>query len=164
MTNNQSVSARWMIAIVLTLLTFCGATTLLSARFVSEAGGNTQVSVASFDVTATEASSPTLSIDLSGSETTAEYQFNVTNHGDVSIIYDVTVILPEHTADGLIISIGTQSQTVSSGVTDYTFENVGTLSYGSETQICSVIFDATNLSENVTLNGISLSVTATQID
>ena len=153
-----------IVSAVLLLLIACAVTTFVSSRYAGTANGSSQVTIACFDVTASESSSPALSVDLNNADTMAEYTFAVTSKSDVSVSYNVTVTLPAHTVSGLVLRINDQSKSVESGETTYTFENVGTLLYGEQTQNCTLVFDASSVTDDVSLDGISVTVTATQVD
>ena len=152
------------VLIVLILLFLCGTTTFFSARYAGTAGGISQTTIARFDVSSQSTANTSLVLEMGEGDQEAVFSFDIVGNSDVSFTYSITVTLPQHDVEDLVIRIGDQALTVSPDKTEYLFKNVGTVSYGEQTEGCDIVFDASNVTQDISLTGITVSILAEQVD
>ena len=162
--NGFRINNYWLIFALLLCLVLCFSTSLISARFVSVVESTSNTSIATFDITTASVSPTELSVDLQSANQKATFSFDIIGNSDVTFSYSVKVVLPSHSVSGLVIRIGDQSQAVTPGVLEYMFSNVNEIPYGNNTDTCTLIFDATNVTEDVVMNGITVVISAEQVD
>lgn len=141
------------------------------AKFATTAGGSDSARVAAFVVEATGKEKDTLTIDCGAGSTTATYTLTVKNNNasekvsEVAISYDVVLALPEDLPNGLTVTLDGNTGTVSEK--KITFANVGTFAAGtsaSKTHKLTVTANPNVVTNDITLDNISVNVIAEQID
>lgn len=136
------------------------------AKYISSATGTTPaLDIARFDVEIGTMETANLSMDHSVGQTSASCTFTVSCDSEVSVYYDVIITLPEHNVYGLIMQVGAVSVGSEAGKTEYVLEAIDLVPYGDTApRTYTLIFDSTDISDNVTLTGIQISVRARQAD
>ena len=143
----------------------CVAVPPTVAKYISSANGSATADIAKFDVQVSSGSSASLVIDAASSTPTASYAFTVTNNSDVTVMYDVIVTLPaDHTVQTVTVGLGSVTQTIQEGVTEYVFEDVATLAYGGASKTDTLIFTSTSKTTAVNVSNIKVTVVAEQVD
>lgn len=159
--NHRLMLSKFHIVLLCALLVFASFMTYTVGRYLSFGTLRGEMGIAQFDVDVTSASSVNISILGKG---TQSYQFTVTSRSEVAVTYSVKLTLPSHTASGLRITIGSTTKTLQSGVTEYLFENVGIIAAGGGTKTETITFDSTNVTKDINLSGIQLTVIVDQKD
>lgn len=135
------------------------------ARYTSTVTASDSARVAKYEITVS--SEPNESIALSES-TPASYRFSVTSGSEVTVEYDLTIILPQAQAlpTGIDISLKYGDEIVNLKQTgnQYAAKNVGTFSPQGGTHEYTLVFTATPPVGAGTIDGISIRVDARQVD
>lgn len=139
----------------------------LFARYTATAQASDSARVAKFQVTGTENGTVSVRNDAVGN---GEYLFTVTNHSEVSISYDLSVVFAEDVTTWLNLKNGDTVATESEKT--FMFANAGTLAPGGEAthKITFQVTDWSGITER--MEGIqdaetltfTVNIHATQID
>ena len=164
--------ARSVFALVILFVILLAAASGVSfaKNLLSSSGGdNAQVSTLIIDLKG--GFSDNLAIDCGQENTTASYNFSVTNTKDgktseLSFKYDVIVTLPKALPKGVSITADGTSGTVSSAGKKVTFTDVGRFTAGDsqthEHTLLFSVFDKGALLKDYVFSNISISVRAEQ--
>ena len=165
----------WLSYMLVATLLFSGVS---FSKFAATAAMNDSVTVAGFALSGNEVTTAnTITLDKTSGQTTADYKFQVKNVNssnkvsDVTMSYTIKVVLPKALPTGVTVSCNMTSPysracTVTQSGTTYTFTAPVNLPAGtSTTHAYTLSFTGgTNLVTSDTLNGISVSVSAVQVD
>lgn len=133
------------------------------ARYTSTAIASDSARVAKYEISVSAASNESIALSDGAP---ASYSFSVTSESEVSVEYDLTIILPQSLPTGIDISLkyGDETKTLEQTGNQYTARNVGTFSPQGGTHEYSLIFTATQPVGAGTLAGISIRVDTRQVD
>ena len=136
------------------------------ARYTSASQGSDGARVAKYDVTISDLSSSSLSMNSFDDGTlAASTQFTVSSNSEVDVRYSVVVTFPRALPSWVHIAIDGVEPSVN-GAT-YTFNDLGSFDTGegnSATHTLSFTVDPGLQNEDLSLNGISIDVIVEQID
>lgn len=133
------------------------------ARYTSTATASATARVAKYEISIRPA--PNESIALSDGAP-ASYSFSVISESEVSVEYDLVIILPQALPTGIDISLkyGDVTKNLEQTGNQYTARNVGTFSPQGGTHEYTLIFTAMQPVGAGALTGISIRVDARQVD
>lgn len=133
------------------------------ARYTSTATASDSARVAKYEITVS--SDPNESIALSEG-TPASYRFSVTSGSEVTVEYDLVIILPQALPTGIDISLkyGDETKTLTQTGNQYTARNVGTFRPQGGTHEYTLVFTATQPVGAGMLTSIAIQVDARQVD
>ena len=154
-------------AVLLILVMLTGSmTTGRYGRYFTSASGSDSARVAKFAVWVEGGGDTDISLDMNDeSKHKGSYGFTVKNDSEVKVAYTVTVKLPSALPDGvsMTVNLGGVKQTPVQDGNTYTYSSVLDFTDSHEWMLLFVgVLDEVNA--NTTIEGISVSVAAEQID
>jgi len=165
----------WLSYLLIATLLFTGVS---FSRFAATASVSDSVTVAGFGISGAEVTTAdTITIDKPNNRLTADYQFQVKNVGsngkvsDVALSYTIKLVLPKALPTGVTVSCKMTSPssstcTVTRSGNTYTITAPANLPAGtSTTHAYTLSFTGgTSLVTSDTISGITVSVSAVQVD
>lgn len=133
------------------------------ARYTATATASDSARVAKYEITFS--SDPNESIALSEGAP-ASYRFSVTSGSEVTVEYDLVIILPKALPDGITISLsnGTTNVDLTAEGNQYVAVKAGTFAPQGGTHTYTLTFTATKAIAADTLSKIAIRVDARQVD
>lgn len=134
------------------------------ARYTSTAIGSDSIGVAKYEVSVSAQSSNNLTL---APNTPANYTFTVSSGSEVSVEYDLIIILPKALPDGVTLSLSNGTKNISLATADgihYTAANAGTFTPQGGTHTFTMTLTATRAIAADTLSKIAIRVDARQVD
>ena len=166
MTNNRKphvIVLRLAAVLLILVMLSTGMVAGRYARYISTATGSGGVGVAKYDISVSAQSSNNLTL---ASNAPANYTFTVTSCSEVSVEYDLVIILPKALPDGITISLsnGTTNVDLTAEGNQYVAVKAGTFTPQGGTHTYTMTLTATKAIAADTLSKIAIRVDARQVD
>ena len=133
------------------------------ARYTATATASDSARVAKYAISVSSNSNENIALS---DGVPASYSFSVTSESEVTVEYDLVIILSQEIPSGIDISVkyGDETKSLTQTGNQYTARNIGTFSPLGGTHEYTLIFTATQPVGAGTIDGISIRVDARQVD